>query len=508
MAASYVSDPTVIHFIYKMMMDAAIRATPRGISPTNPHYYVVPFGAPNRSHSPIPWTAAISEPLIYVPADITIVGGATMVIYDQQITDYKQRRGMFGTLRDEIKHDTQDVDMVWWPRNIGITDTHAFTIESPAMLEFVERYVHIVREISDSFPKQVIPGLTAIRVDSQLIRMAGVCMVKVYITVHDEEIKFAELAIHDNASSQRMDEVGQPIYALQPMNMDPLYCTSLQGVLGSTTTFRHSKPAVPSLTSYFRQQIFLIRNLGTFVPPPEEKQMTVYRRVIYIIKILSSYLSSDNERNTATMKRILGVNITHNFIHTMAKQMMQIAHNIPFAKQLRNCQQQQKAAVAAAASASSSNNTVSNEELQSLMESCKEKLAQHASNSSANIPEEDLPQIIGEFTKQQLSHLTDEQLNDLFETILVYMETDEDVTRYIHQLRELYPLRTQEIQNMISSINESHQFVLRNIQSYKNASNEKQDGGRRCRRTHKGRKKRHATKYHVKSVRRSRPSSR
>lgn len=325
MATDIVLDVNIIHFMYKMLLNAASKVATESIAPSKRYYSVAPLGTSHRGAAQIIESYGI-PPLLYHPQDITVVGGSALMIYDQQFAGFKKRRPtMFRTLREEIQRETRDVDLVWWPRLTSSRQaSHIFTAESPSMIEFVENYLLKLREESQTFPMQAIPGMTTIAIDASLIRPAGVHMVHLDVMFGEMRVKLVEMAIHDNGSSQRVTEGGEPITGLLPMELDPMYCTSDPQKPLPTTTFRGTKPAIPHIYMLFRQQIFLYKNMGSMVPPQEEKRAAVLRRVHYLFKIVAAYCVEHTAENNTNMKRTFGIHTTKEDMIQLLQGMMKL----------------------------------------------------------------------------------------------------------------------------------------------------------------------------------------
>ena len=89
-----------------------------------------------------------------------------------------------------------------------------------------------------------------------------------------------------------------------------MYCTSAPRKPLPTTTFRGTKPATPHLYTLFRQQIFLYKNMGSMVPPQDEKRAAVLRRIHYLFKIVAAYDIDHTSENNTNMKRAFGLQTT------------------------------------------------------------------------------------------------------------------------------------------------------------------------------------------------------
>lgn len=476
MAQDFVLDVNTIHFIYKMAVRAA-EATSHAVSRANSYYNIVPFGASTRAES-IPVPSLGQQPITYHPEDITIVGGSALMIYGQQFAAFKQRRPtIFRTFPEEIRRETRDVDMVWWPRLTFPTKiTHLFTAMSPAIVEFVEHYVQKLKEESQKLPKQMIPGMTDILVYSKFIRLAGVHMVHIDFLFGERLVKAVDLAIHDNGNSQRLTWQGESITQLLPMELDPMYCTADPKKARMTTTFRGTKPAVPHLYTLFHQQIFLYKQLASVVPPQEEKRQAVYRRIQYMYRIIAAYHSKHDAENIKNMQRVFGLSIKDEYMTDLLHEMDRILtiHGVSLNRTNANNLLHPS---------NSSNqinvNHADNQEIHAIEHAVQEKMADLSNRQKGEMLQQFLPSSVS--TAAAYAHPQEQSVDEMkYAMENVQEENSNEMKAFLARVRNY--LSTEQREN-----------------------NQPKEGGRRkARKTRKARSKRRLAK----SARRSRPSSR
>lgn len=470
-AEDFVLDVNTIHFIYKMVVRAA-EATSHVVSSANSYYNIAPIGASTRAES-IPVPSMGKEPIAYHPEDITVVGGSALMIYGQQFAGFKQRRPtIFRTFPEEIQRETRDVDMVWWPRLTVPTQlTHVFTAMSPAIIEFVERYVQQLKEESQSLPRQMIPGITGIQIYSTFIRLAGVHMVHIDFLFGERRVKAVELAIHDNGNSQRLTWQGEPITQLLPMELDPMYCTADPKKTRMTTTFRGTKPAVPHLYTLFHQQIFLYKHLDFVVPPQEEKRQAVYRRIQYMYRIVKAYNITHDAENIKNMKRVFGLSIKDDYMANLLHEMDRILmiHGISLNRTNANHEDDQ--------------------EIQAIESAFQEQMTQLSNRQKGEMLQQFLPSSVP--VSAAFAHPQGQSVEEM---------------KYAVENVQEEPLQEENTNEM--------KAFLANVRRYlatEQRENHSKEGGRR--KAHKtskahGARKAHGKRRLAKSARRSRPSSR
>lgn len=308
--SSIVSDQRVVEFIYRAVKDAGRMAFDIEMMNKLP-YYVTPIGSMSRTLDSRSVLSVYNKPpLSYISNDITIVGGAVLNIYDSKLTGFKDRRkGEFKSLREELDRETPDIDMVWWPRETNKKSGNIYTADSPAIFSFVQSFIQSLYGTLNNLPKGLISGLNNIKIKPRFRPIIGVHFIEISFIIYNKEYKIADLAIHDNGSSQQYDSSGKEIKKLVSMYNDPIYCSSFEGNEYSTTSFRKTKPYVPNPIWYVKQQLFAYGNFR--MRGDMQKMNIIQKRIEYLIKILKSYLRSHTNQNKRNLTELFGVDTTY-----------------------------------------------------------------------------------------------------------------------------------------------------------------------------------------------------
>ena len=310
---SIVSDQRIIQFIYRAIHDAGRNAFDMEVGHNLP-YYFAPVGSITRTPQQRPLLTTYNKPPIaYISKDITVVGGAALNIYDSKLTGFKDRRkDEFKSLKEELNRETADIDMVWWPRETNKKSGYIYTVDSPAVQSFIQIFIQVLYGTLNRLPRGLIPGLNNIEINQRVIPNIGVQFIEITFFINDISFKIADLAIHDNGGSQQYDSSGQKINQLVSMYDDPIYCSSLQREEFSTTSFYNTRPSVPNLIWYVKQQLFAY---GNFRKRGDLQKMNIIqKRIEYLIKILKSYLRSHTDENKRNLTELFGDDKNYNKI--------------------------------------------------------------------------------------------------------------------------------------------------------------------------------------------------
>lgn len=311
--SSIVSDIRVIEFIYRAVQDAGRNAFDMEVGKNLPYYFAA-IGSTSRTPQQRPFLTTYNKPPIaYISKDITVVGGAALNIYDSKLTGFKDRRkDEFKSLKEELNRETSDIDMVWWPREMNKKSGYLYTVDSPAVQSFIQSFIESLYGALDRLPRGLIPGLNNIEINPRVIPSIGVQFIEITFYINNNPYKIADLAIHDNGGSQQYDSSGNKINQLVSMYDDPIYCSSLQREEFSTTSFYNTRPSVPNLIWYVKQQLFAYGNFRT--RGDREKMNIIQNRIEYLIKILRSYIRNHTDENKRNLTELFGDDKNYNKI--------------------------------------------------------------------------------------------------------------------------------------------------------------------------------------------------
>ena len=253
--------------------------------------------------------------VLYDPQDITIVGGAALNIYDSILHPFKIRHRI-GQLDQYIKKSTADMDMTWWPTIItSVIEDWVVVSSSPAIqlaiTMFEKELVSYLNApaINNAFVTMFGPSLkeygtlAACRVEVENLPepLAGISNISIsfHLSFHDNSPillhKLCEIAMHDGGASQKYNEKGKEITTLQPMQMDPVYCTAHENtshLVVKKSKIPKSKDtiSVPSMIEFIKQQLFAFGNhIYADKKDSASKAFVHYKRIMYLRKLLHAF---------------------------------------------------------------------------------------------------------------------------------------------------------------------------------------------------------------------------
>jgi hypothetical protein len=213
----------------------------------------------------------------YNPDDITLVGSATLTLYDK--------------LHDA--NQPSDIDMVWWPSICPSiqSDVDHVLITSPAIQTLIDEFIIALN--TRPLPNGI--SIHAYRLESlnryrryrsDFMYIGGVSHVVIDYTIEGRTyIQLCDISIHDGASSQRMEVDGTYNATLKRMIHDPIYCT-----VANTTMIENVR--IPTLMHFILQQLYLyankLKNNDTY------RSNVIYRRLIHIKNSLLTFHSESS----------------------------------------------------------------------------------------------------------------------------------------------------------------------------------------------------------------------
>jgi hypothetical protein len=323
LSAKLLSNNTIFLSIYQLIQQAANLVT------TEPDY-TIPVAADKqnvrlletkttkirKSPDHISITGDKDTFIEYNSRDLTIVGGAVLKIFNIKLHDILKGLGII-SLKEYLKRETPDIDLVWWPR-ISINHDNSvlnkekeyiITSESPAIHTFVNTFVEALKEtvfgafhtnwnnIRSNCGKiigsSVIPNIRAIH-----IVPAGVWNIIVEFVMENKTVlKIAEIAVHDSGSGQAETIVqanGRSRFTLQAMVNDPIYMSEIYDDLSPLHVEYVDKEFtfnIPQIEHYLFQQFYAIQNRIKYVWSKEEgpsKVIIHHKRIEYIYKLLTA----------------------------------------------------------------------------------------------------------------------------------------------------------------------------------------------------------------------------
>jgi len=242
--------------------------------------------------------------IVYNPADITLIGGSVLTIYDHLLPASKAQHDI-KPLQSYMQRRTTDIDMVWWP-TIKLNEESAFmqTKSDKERKEMCKTFVYekgpyivistspAIMTVADVFEEQLrtvfqealptiqtnvlialLENAVPIQVQSFSIDIArrsqgitGTHTMIVSITVNGiimEEI--CQISLHDGGSSQLYRRDGEQNTQLEHMTRDPVYCTVKNAYLVKLKEMNIHVPFVhtiqiPSVLHFVEQQMFAFGN--------------------------------------------------------------------------------------------------------------------------------------------------------------------------------------------------------------------------------------------------------
>lgn len=269
----------------------------------------------------------------YDANDMTIVGGASLNIYDYLLRELKGRRSI-SALEDYIKKRTSDIDVVWWPRSVtnpagNSIDREIVTSTSPAIAKLVDEFIKQLiihfeenKEMLQTKLKQIIPNST----DSDTLNIevggdfyterkayhnykSGTYTVVIKFKIKSHEFKICEILVHDSGASQQFDENGLEIKDLRYMTTDPMFCSPVQSSPKAISyqNVNGFDIAVPNILAFVKQQMLAFSNLITNNKDREGKWnfkgFINFKRVVFI-KILLQSIKTDDENNKGDLLEV------------------------------------------------------------------------------------------------------------------------------------------------------------------------------------------------------------
>jgi hypothetical protein len=270
---------------------------------------------------------SIKKNMPYRWADITVIGGAALVLYNSYMEGYKLRHEI-GDVRNYLDRGTMDIDMTW---NMNI---HPFVIQS---------YPKIVKELGMAFVNSINIKLGNTKRNGQYIQRGnseGLKTIKEYLInvapslresienmsvviefkdmvdrygsfsigisfkIDQDTFKIGDLTIHDGFNSQTYNEEHEHLpFRSTPLIFDPTYCTAgLQFYPSHAVPMGHEMIPnntflisvenvpirVPMTTRYAQQQLFSAGNQLLSIPVKEKGYISL-QRVVYLIYLISTH---------------------------------------------------------------------------------------------------------------------------------------------------------------------------------------------------------------------------
>ena len=218
------SNPTIIgQIVRKVKQAAAVAVDPFRKNPLDAKIIRVGESRKKAVAATLPEGA-----LDYEPEHVTVVGGAVLALLYNELWDIQVG---VGSVRNELKRDSPDIDMVWWPT--AHTEESIATSDSPCIKDMVAIFLS---ELERLFPGAVIRHTH-----------------RPEIGVHNVELeqdhqKVMDLSIHDAGSSQKYTLYAGVVQGTDPMQNDPIY-SNRPVVLSNGIR-------IPNPMEYVTQQIF------------------------------------------------------------------------------------------------------------------------------------------------------------------------------------------------------------------------------------------------------------
>ena len=301
--------------------------------------------------------------IVYNPADITLIGGSVLTIYDHLLPASKAQHDI-KPLQSYMQRRTTDIDMVWWP-TIKLNEESALmkTKSDKERKEMCKKFVYekepyivistspAIMTVADVFEEQLrtvfqeaIPTIQtnvliallenavpiqvqtfSIDVSRKSQTITGTHTMIVSITVNGiimEEI--CQISLHDGGSSQLYRRDGERITQLEHMMRDPVYCTIKNAYLIKLKEMNINVPHVhtiqiPSVLDFAEQQMFAFGNnmlpilaeLGTVQQAPHilhakqyeryAKAFAHFKRAFYLKLVMHAFNLSEPVHNKKTI---------------------------------------------------------------------------------------------------------------------------------------------------------------------------------------------------------------
>jgi hypothetical protein len=286
----------------------------------------------------------------YNTDDITIIGGAATMIYENYNTD---------STIESIKRKTLDMDIVWWPRVSGPkTITHAIVSKSEIIKDFVEQ---VKNNLENTFKalngrKYIIDDaeytIKEVNIQHKMAVGYGTNQMTIILKLESgESINVIDFSIYDSASAQTPGTTDQRkleknylknkspnrdlkyeterskwvVYMIRPMQEDPVYMTSISIPKFKSSTNNAAKYSnfyskninkdiiingqqinVPTLERLKEQQEFILSNIKD---TNKNSKSSVYEERL---KFINSIMSKNKKVNgpvniTTTPSSLLGM---------------------------------------------------------------------------------------------------------------------------------------------------------------------------------------------------------
>jgi len=282
----------------------------------------------------------------YNPADITLIGGSVLTIYDHLLPAFKERHDIH-SLQTYMQRKTTDIDMVWWPtiqlndqaeylQNIPLIqrrliqkayapeqDPSVVLSTSPAILEVVRVFKDA---LNDAFQAElptiqelVLKVLRVseaksfeIKITQKSLEIAGTHTILISFVLNGIPIdEICQISLHDGGSSQLYTRSGERNSHVEPMHHDPVHCTVKNAYLIHLRDMNVKVPHVqsiqiPSILSFVEQQLFAFGNhlLAASVTQPDKygRACVHFKRVFYLKLLLSEFdlTNKSNRQNYTT----------------------------------------------------------------------------------------------------------------------------------------------------------------------------------------------------------------
>jgi hypothetical protein len=270
--------------------------------------------------------------MVYRWTDITVIGGAALVLYDAALNDYKKRYAAHD-MRSFFEKGTADIDMTW---NMAI---HPSMVQSHSkfmvdlgnkMTNQLKEFFKTDKKTSDKHIVKVIQRMmletsiyenkhalfsdfTVSVVPKNTVERYGTYSIEIHFNIRGHILKIADLTLHDGFNSQQYTDNHDFITPrTSPLLEDPTYCTSgiqyYPNLFVPPNTFLIdlqqliTPVRIPLVYHYINQQLFAAGNL-LLNTPQKEKGYINLRRVVYLMYLFS--IASNTERNMANINTLL-----------------------------------------------------------------------------------------------------------------------------------------------------------------------------------------------------------
>ncbi len=285
----------------------------------------------------------------YNTDDITIIGGAATMIYENINTD---------STIEPIKRKTLDMDIVWWPRVSGPkTKTHAIVSQSEIISDFVEKVKYNLKNKFKTLNgrKYIINDteytIKEVNIKYKMAVGYGTNQMTIILELETgESIDIIDFSIYDSASSQIPGTTYQRkleknylknkspnkhlkyeterskwiVYMIRPMQEDPVYMTSISipefkssnnnaeqyskfysKNINKEISINGQQINVPTLERLKEQQEFILSNIKN--TNKNSKSAVYEERLKFINSIMSKNKKVNGSVNMTTTQSLLGM---------------------------------------------------------------------------------------------------------------------------------------------------------------------------------------------------------